>query len=110
MAECAYKWSDEEASDYIVSTCQLLPKSFSDVSDHMHRPCTHESNEMAPKAYLITCGRTAEFYICPMKTCIDDMDVLFYSADELAFSGDFPVLPSDVSGLPDMVKCYKVES
>src|SRR6218665_115852 len=112
MADNAHTWNVETASDYIVSTCQLFPKSFSDVCDHMHRPniTTLVSNEIAAKEYSITCGSTAEFYICPLKTCEDDIDILVSSTDCLAFSGDFPELPNDVSGLPDIVKCYKIES
>ena len=106
MAEYKSKL-DEMASEFIVSTCQLLPKSFSAVSDHMHNVIM--TDEPALKVYSIVCGSAAEIYIHPLNTCIADIDFLFSSADELAFSGKFPALPSDISGLPDMVRCYSIE-
>jgi len=45
-----------------------------------------------------------------MNTCIADSDFLFCKADQLSFSGDYPVLPSDKSGLADTIRCYKIES
>ena len=41
--------------------------------------------------------------------------ILIAKADELAFSGDFPVLPNDMSGLDlsgldDSIKCWKIET
>src|SRR6218665_3455294 len=62
-----------------------------------------------PKEYSILCGSHAEFYIRPLITCVDDIDELIAHSDELVFSGDFPVLPSDLSGLLDTIKFYKIE-
>jgi len=103
--EYANELNVETASEIIFSSCQMLPKSFSPVSDRMNNLLLTET-----LLYSIMCGSTAEIYIQPLNTCIDDIDILVSSADELAFSGDFPTLPSDVSGLPDIVKCYKIES
>src|SRR6218665_632602 len=110
MTEDADKSYDEMASDFIVGTCQLLPKSFSPVSDQMHNLMLTNTPRPKSKEYSITCGSTAEFYILPLNTCIDDIDILICSANELAFSGDFPALPSDISGLSDTIECYKIES
>ena len=109
MATFSCDIADEEwASAFIVSTCQLLPKSsFKVVSDHIRdlieTPCP------ANKAYRILCGSSAEFYIRPLYTCIDDSDYLQPNADELAFSGNIPVLPNDVGGLADSIQCFKLE-
>jgi len=107
MTENAGKSNNEIASEFIVSTCQLIPKSFSSVSDQMHDVIATDTP--ASKNYSIVCGSTAEFYIRPVNICIADIDFLVSDAGELAFSGDFPVLPSDVCGLADMVQCYKIE-
>src|SRR6218665_2125909 len=103
--EYANELNVETASEIIFSSCQMLPKSFSPVSDLMNNLLLTDI-----LSYSIFCGSTAEIYIKPLNTCIGDTDFLVSSADELAFSGDFPTLPSDVSGLPDIVKCYKIES
>src|SRR6218665_1672990 len=62
-----------------------------------------------PTEYQIMCGSLAEFHIRPLITCIDDEDFLFPGAHELVFSGHFPVLPRDLSGLPERIICYKIE-
>ncbi len=102
------KSNEEMASYFITGTCQLLSKSFSPSSDHMHDLVM--SQDPLTKQYAIVCGSQAEFYIRPLNTCIADIDFLYCYADQLAFSGDFPVLPSDISGLADTVKCYEIES
>jgi len=101
------KSNEEKVSLLITSTCQLVPKSFSVASNHMHDLSTTENSE--PKEYVISCGSAVEFYIRPMQTCMADSDFLSCKTDELAFSGDFPVLPSDMSGLADTIQCYKIE-
>lgn len=107
MTECAGKSNGEMASNFIVTTCQMLPKSFAPVSDHMHNVSPTCNNPS--KLYMISCGSNAEFYIRPIKTCIADNDFLISSTDEMGFSDDFPALPSDMSGLADMVECYSIE-
>src|SRR6218665_1378210 len=98
------KSNEKMASDFITQTCQLIPKLYSPSSDHMHIIDLSE-----PKEYTIVCGSWAEFYIRPLNTCIGDIDLLLSKADRLAFSGDFPVLPSDISGLADAIHCYEIE-
>src|SRR6188768_3749987 len=93
MRKYADKSTEELASAFIVSTCQLLPSSVT-----------------APKGYAILCGSHAEFYIRPVNSCIGDVDFLVSIPDSLAFSGDFPVLPSDMGGLADTIKCYMIET
>src|SRR6218665_427957 len=101
--------NEESASTFIVSTCQLLPKSSSTaVSDHSRDLIASTCPEN--RAYSICCGSSAEFYIRPLHPCIDDIDYLLPRADELAFSGNSPVLPSDASGLADSIMCLKIES
>src|SRR6218665_1809696 len=101
--------NEESASAFIVSTCQLLPKSsFTIVTDHVQD--LNPSNCPETKVYQISCGSSAEFYIRPLYTCIDDGDFLQSNAHTLAFSGNIPVLPNDVSGLADSIECFKIES
>src|SRR6218665_2318378 len=102
------KSNEEMASDFITGTCQLIPKSLSPSSDHMHDLAM--SKDPLRKRYAIVCGSHAEFYIRPLNTCIADMDILFCRNDELAFSGDFSMLRGDISGLADTIDCYEIES
>src|SRR6218665_954248 len=108
MAEYTGRSDEEMASEFIVNTCQLIPKSFSITSDYMHDLIM--TKKPAPKEYTILCGSSAEFYICALQTCPGDTDFLLCNADELAFAGDFPALPSDMTGLADTIQCYKIES
>src|SRR5688572_4239704 len=113
MTEYAVKSNEEEllASAFIVNTCQVLPRSFPLPYDHMHNLLgSRDSPTPTPySGYSIPCGSAAEFYIRPLNSCIDDTDYLIARANELVFSGDFPVLPSDMSGLADTIQCYKIE-
>src|SRR6218665_191960 len=99
---------EDMASDFITGTCQLIPKSFAPSSDHMHDLGT--SQDPLKSLYGIVCGSQAEFYIRPLNTCISDLDQLLCKTDELAFSDDYPTLPSDISGLDDTITCYEIES
>ena len=99
------KSNEEMASDFITGTCEVVPK-FCSSSDHMH----DLSEGPLPKQHVIVCGSRAEFYIRPLNICIGDIDYLLCKADQLAFSGDFPVLPSDISGLADTIHCFKIKS
>jgi len=98
----------ELASDFIVSTCQLLPKPFTPFGNHKRDFLS--TWDIGPEAYKFICGSHAEFYIRPLNPCIDDVDILLARCDMLAFSGEHLVLPSDPSGLSDTIKCYKIET
>ena len=101
---------EEMTSAFITSTCQLIPKSVSKlfVTDHMHGLSRFSGG--VPTSYSIICGSTEELYIFPLNSCIGDVDVLRCEADGLAFSDDFPVLPTDLSGLFDTIRCLQIES
>src|SRR6218665_1989020 len=99
---------EDMASEIIVSTCQLLPKTFSVVSDHMRNLIM--STDPAPRLYSISCGSFAEFYIRPLNPCITDTDFLICDIDSMVLTGDFPVLPTDKSGLADTIQFYQIES
>jgi len=101
------KWNEESATTFIDITCQLIPKSSLVYSDHMHN--LSDSNDPLPTEYAILCGSEAEFYIRPLITCIDDADFLGARTDELVFSGNVPVLSSDLSGLTVKIRCFKIE-
>ena len=107
MTEYADETMEEIASEFIVGTCQLLPKSYDAVSDRIHIHFAVVNPE--PKIYAMYCGSSAEFYIRPVNTLIDDRDTLLWPANALAFIEDFPVLPNDVSRLYDTIKCLKIE-
>src|SRR6218665_3237890 len=108
MTKYAIRSNDEMTSEFIVSTCQLLPKSVYLASDHIRDLVMTRSP--ATKEYSILCGSSAEFYIQPLNTCITDINVLVCSADELVYSGDCPVLPADKSGLADTITCFEITS
>ena len=108
MTACACESNGEEmASSFIVSTCELIPRSSLVLVDHLHNLIASKQPE--PRQYLILCGSLAEFYIRPLRTCIGDLDRLIVRTDELVFNGEFPELPSDVSGLADKIYCFKIE-
>src|SRR6218665_721519 len=107
MAKYADRSNEDLASAFIVGTCQLIPRSSLVHSDHMRNLSPTKSPATAE--YSIMCGSNEEFYIRPLNSCIGDVDRLIAQANELVFSGDFPVLPSDLSGLPDTIVCYKIE-
>jgi len=97
MTTYLVKSNEEMASYFITETCQLLSKSYSPSSDNMHDLVL--TKDPLTKQYAIDCGSQEEFYIRPLNTCIADSDYLLCKVDLLAFNGDFPVLPSDISGL-----------
>ena len=105
--EDADKWNEEIISEFIVSTCQLLPKSCAVVSDLKLNPIS--SFGRVSKTYIMVCGSSEEFYIRPLNTCIDDLDLLMTCTDVLAFVEEFPALPNDVSWLDETIKCCKIE-
>src|SRR6218665_3510154 len=107
MSEHENKIGEEMASEIIVSTCQLLPKSSSAVSDHMNNLVA--SKEPNPMVYSILCGSFAECYIRPLIPCISDVDFLKCHANTLAFTGELPVLPIDIRGISDRIFCNKLE-
>ena len=72
MSEYADELMEETASEFIVATCQLLPKSYYAASDRIH---IHFATAISvPKTYAMDCGSSAEFYIRPVNTLIDDRD------------------------------------
>src|SRR6218665_3597449 len=101
------KSNEEMASNFITGTCQLLSKSFPASTYHMLDLVL--SQDHLSKVYMIVCGSLAEFYIRPPNTCIADIDYLVWKADQLAFDGDFPVLPSDIGGLDNAIHWYESE-
>ncbi len=107
MADSADKLNEEKVSWIITSSCQLLRKSFSSVSDHMHELMM--ATKLGPKAYTILCGSMAEFYIRPLNKCVTDSDFIYSETEELAFCDEVSVLPSDMSGLADTIICHKIE-
>ena len=100
MTEYPDTSTEKIATEFIVGTCQLLPKSCDVVFD-----CVYSFQTWS----AVYCGSAVEFHILPLHSCIADLDALYFKNDELAFTGDFPELPSDVSCLSDSIKCYQIE-
>ena len=97
--------NEELVSALIASMCQLLsPSSSPFYVDHMHNLLTSKSHK--PTEYSIRCDSLAEFYILPLITGIGDEDHLIAQIEELAFAGDFPVLPIDMSGFSGTIRCF----
>src|SRR6218665_446699 len=109
MTAYVYKSNEELASEFIVGTCQLISRSVHVISDHRPMHNFMVSAGQASTEFAAVCGSFAEFYIRPLIGCVDDLDVLEPTAAELVFSGEFPALPSDLSGLDDTIKCFKIE-
>ena len=94
---------EEMVSEFIVGACQncqMLPISCDLLYDREH---------LGQTSYGMYCGSAVEFYIRPLNSCIADVDELVFANCAMAFVEDFPELPSDVSGLSDSIKCYKIE-
>src|SRR5688572_12574557 len=103
------KWNKEITSEFIVSTCQLLPKSCRVASHLEFNPCLSSSIFRASKTHAMVCGSSEEFYIRPLNTCIGDIDLLRTCTNMLAFVEEFPALPNDVSWLNETIQCLKIE-
>src|SRR6218665_3493121 len=109
MTQHVDKSNAKLASEFIVDTCQLFPRSVHAISDHRPMHNFMVSAGQASTEFVAVCGSFAEFYIRPLIGWVDDLDVLVPRAAELVFSGEFPALPSDLSGLDDTIKCLKIE-
>src|SRR6218665_281240 len=108
MLEYANKSVEEIASQFIVRTCQLLPKSHDDAPRPNDRILTYVSCRK-PKIYAMHCGSSAEFYIRSVHSIVNDSDSLIWNASVLAFIDHIPGLPNDVSRLNDTISCLKIE-
>src|SRR6218665_3315385 len=98
MTEYVDKSNEEMASEFIIGTCQLLPRFVYIVSNYIPMHNFTVSDGQAPTENAAVCGSFAEFYIRPLIECVDDVDLLIArTSPEFVFSGEFPVLPSDLS-------------
>src|SRR6218665_3669199 len=98
---------EEIASEFLVRTCQLLPKSDADgLTDRIQLGNVSGGK---PLRYTIFCGSSAEFLIRPVQSVVDDNDSLFWESNVLAFTDDIPVLPNDVCRIHDTIICLKLE-
>ena len=106
-AVCADKSMEEVISEFIVCTCQLLPKAYDFSPDSHLLPVMSDS---PAHMWSIHCGSIAELRIQALNSCVTDFDWLQFFADQLAFTDDVPVMVNDVSSLFDKIECYKIES
>src|SRR6218665_2654962 len=97
----------EDVSTTIISTCQMDRKMQRDVFDSMQFDIL--SPRVSQKCmHLFHCGSSAEFYIRPLNSCIDDVDAMKFTGNDLAFIEDIPVLPDDYRGLVDTIFCLQI--
>ena len=97
---------EEIVSEFIVGTCQSLPKSCAVVSFCKNIPIPGPHHK--PITYSIFCGSSEEFYILPLSRCINDLDHLQFDCHIMAFIEDSPQLLNDVCDLADTIECYKI--
>lgn len=97
---------EEIVSEFIVGTCQSLPKSCAVVSFCKNIPIPGPHHK--PITYSIFCGSSEEFYILPLSRCINDLDHLQFDCHTMAFIEDSPQLLNDVCDLADTIECYKI--
>src|SRR6218665_1847502 len=107
MTEYAGKATEEAVSEFIVSTCQVLPKSCAVASDLLHAPVPSLRFDQYNNYWHS--GSGAEFYIRPVNVCVNDVDELNSNVNRMAFTTDFPVLPDYVHYLADSFQCVKIE-
>src|SRR6218665_2290759 len=109
MTDYTGKLTEQAVSEFIVSTCQVLPKSCYVASDLLYTPV--QSLRFGLSYYYWPCGSGAEFHIRPLNSCVDDIDELFSNPNMMVFTEDFPVLPDYAHYLAaiDSFQCLKIE-
>src|SRR6218665_443057 len=97
-------------SEFLVSTCRV--RSTFDITKHFG---LFESCQLIARSFgstvriQIVCGSQAEFYIQPVNSCIDDLDMLIAGNCFLALDPSCEI--HDVAGdLCDIIACFKFES
>ena len=93
-------------SAFIAGTIPAHPRLYSDVFQSRQFHFTSEIIQVPHQHFV--CGSSIEFYIQPIKSCIDDIDTLISKPNALAISEDIPVLPDDVSGFVDTINCSQI--
>src|SRR6218665_1853021 len=91
-------------SAFIVSTCRILQKSNTNVSESIRLINYKELN-----AYFILSGSYAEFFVQPLHPCFGDVDCLTMKTDSLAFTDKSPALPYALRHIADPIKCMLIE-
>src|SRR6218665_67337 len=110
MTEYTGKMTEKVVSEFITSTCQVLPKSCAVASDLLHAPVSSFSSlNLEIFTYFWHCGSSAEFHIRPLNSCIADTDDFYSNANQMVFTKYFPVLPDYVHYLADSLQCFKIE-
>ena len=99
---------EEIVSEFIVGSCQFLPKSCAFASFAKQIPVPGPCHD--PMSHSIFCGSGEEFYIHPLNKCINDLDQLEFDSHKLVFIDESPQLINDlhVSDLSDTIECYKI--
>lgn len=95
----------EGVSEFMEGTCQLHRKSFRDAFDSKQF-----SYSTVPDVFgydFLSCS-SVEFYIEPLHSCIDDVHIMTCSGNRLVFTDDIPVLPYDMRGFLDWLKCFQI--
>ena|SRR6218665_3011261 len=71
---------DDSVSVFIAGTCRIIQKLEADVFQSIHSQSTTSGER-----YKIVCGSSAEFFIQPLHSCIDDIDELELMGHHLVF-------------------------
>src|SRR6218665_2620496 len=96
---------ENEVSEFLVSTCRMTTEFNLDGSSFA---MLSGSGYLGFRSTRIPCGSQAEFYIQPINTCIDDLDVLCVYNGYLALDSNCEI-PEGVGDLFDLIQCCKLE-
>ena len=97
------------ASEFLVRTCRMH-KKFNGNAGFLHLiPIYNIRNALSDYRHTV-CGSLAEFYIQPIYSCIDDLDVLSANVTLMAFDSSRFELPECAGDLSDVIVGMKLES
>jgi len=95
-------------SEFLVNTCRLRGKFYAHTTFH-HIPLAKIRLPL-PLCRSTVCGSQAEFYIQPINSCIDDLDILISCVSLLAFDTSRFELPDCAGDLSDIILCTKLDA
>src|SRR6218665_2154463 len=95
---------EESVSAFIVGTCRMLQKSYTDLYQYIRF-----QSIAAREMYEIRCGSTAEFYIQPLRSCIGDVDIFTVRPHLLALTDNNSDLTYAARAITDVADCFLME-
>ena len=98
----------KEVSEFLQKSCERLLPRWLNLAEHFRGqsyPTEHPVDGTKCKVFPVVTGSSAEFYISPMLSCVDDIDVMYHYSSEIAI----PVGHPPPTQLPtDFDSCVKV--